>query len=832
MPQTIHPVHYQLEIDPDLAQFRFGGRVTIDVETAEEVDHVRLNALELAVWQCRAHRPEGDWQNCAFSVVPEEETLTIILPTARRGAFQLQVAYEGRINDSMAGFYRSGYQKDGRTHYIAVTQFQESSARQAFPCMDHPLYKATFDLTMTVPDGLQAIANTPIAAEKQLSDGLRQVVFERTPVMSTYLLFFGVGEFKLHRDDTDSRVRVVTLPGLGHTTEIGLSFGRQALQFCETYYGIDYPLAKMDLIAVPDFAFGAMENWGAITFRENLLLYFPGTTSAEGVERICEVIAHEIAHQWFGNLVTPADWKYLWLNESFATYFGYGVVAHTHPDWGTWDQFLHIQTGSAMVRDGLIATFPIEIPSGEHVVINSSTAPIIYNKGASMLRMIEGYIGPDRYQQGVRTYLSRHAYGCAESHDLWEAFEDASAEPITDMVQSWIGQPGYPLITAQRSGGKLALAQHRFTYLAQESDQTWMVPVVLKCWTASGKQSEQAFILKDAAAGIDLPPDVSAVKLNAGQTGFYRVQYADDENLAALGELMIEGRIPYTDRWGLQNDLFALVRAGRLPLEAYLDFLKYYAREDAYLPLVSIASNLQLAHNVVTDDMRERIRAMGRVMAERVLADIGMAPGNDEPHTRAALRNQLLWQAAAWGSTLALDFAMAAFDGLMAGQSVHPDIARSVMQVGALQNGAAALDWFKQRFMASSSEHERMNILAGLAAFDQWELMEDALTFTLESVPPRNRFMPIAAAGGNGAAVPHLWDWYQENLATLETFHPLLYERVITGVVPLGGLGKESETTTFFDAYLKDRHQFKDAAELALEHLEINARMRQANAVA
>ncbi len=827
MPDTIRPVHYQLEITPDLKRFQFAGQVTVDFEAPEEVGEVTLNILELAVWQCRV-KTDDQWQSCAFRVEPDGELLTISLDERRRGAFQIRIDYQGKINNQMAGFYRSGYEKNGVKRYIAVTQFQESSARQAFPCMDHPLYKATFDLTMTVGEGLQVLANTAIVREDNVSDGQRKVVFERTPVMSTYLVFFGVGEFEIYQDEQDPRVRVATLPGLAHTTGLGLSFGRKALQYCEAYYGIDYPLSKMDLIAVPDFAFGAMENWGAITFRENLLLHFPDTTSKEGIERICEVIAHEIAHQWFGNLVTPADWKYLGLNESFATYFGYGVVAHTHPDWGTWDQFLHSQTSSAMVRDGLIATFPIEIPGGDHVVINSSTAPIIYNKGASMLRMIEGYIGLDRYQEGVRTYLARHTYACAESHHLWEAFEDASAVRVTAMVQNWVGQPGYPLVTAERSGEKLNLSQRRFTYLSHESEQSWMIPIVLSTWTTSGQRAEQFIILDAGALTIDLPPETAAYKLNSGQSGFYRAHYADEDNLKALGDLVRNGTMASVDRWGLQNDLYALVRSCRMSLDAYLRFLPHYDKEDAYLPLVSIAANLQHAYGVVPDEERSLIKEIGMTFSERVLSMIGMAPKQEEPHTRAALRNQLLWQAAAWGSSSALDFAADAFEQMMAGKSIHPDIARSVMQVGALTKGAKAFAWFKRRFAESPSEHERMNILAGMVAFNQWELVEEALSFTLESVPPRNQFMPIAAASGNTAAAPYLWDWYQQHLKALEAFHPLLYERVITGIVPLGGLGREAEVNTFFDNYLKEQPHVKDAVELALEYLEINAALRAA----
>ncbi len=826
MSETIRPVHYHLEIVPDLQQFRFSGRVTIDFDAGADVDRVKLNLLELAVWQCRIDSNDNGWVKCAFSLDPEEEALTVLLPEVRTGRFRLQIDYDGKINDQMAGFYRSGYEHEGQKRYIAVTQFQESSARQAFPCMDHPLCKATFDMVMTVPAELQVIANTDVLSEETLSAGVKKVAFERTPLMSTYLVFFGVGEFDFFQDEIDPRVRVAALPGRAHTTGLGLEFGRKALQFCEDYYGIDYPLSKMDLIAVPDFAFGAMENWGAITFRENLLLYFPETTSAEGVERICEVIAHEIAHQWFGNLVTPADWKYLWLNESFATYFGYGVVAHAHPDWGTWDQFLHVQTSAAMVRDGLVATFPIEIPGGAHVVINSSTAPIIYSKGASMLRMIEGYIGKERYRKGVQTYLGRHTYACAESHHLWEAFEAASDVPITAMVQNWVGQPGYPLVTARRSGVTLSLAQSRFTYLPQAFEQTWMVPIVLTTWNASGQSDVQTVMLEAQSMTIDLPADTAVYKLNAGQTGFYRVLYDDGENLGALGQHVRNGVLSETDRWGLQNDLYALVRAGRIDLDVYLDFLDTYEMEAAYLPLVSIASNLQHAHGVMTGALRQRIAEIGRGLAERVLDQIGMAPEQAEPHTRAALRNQLLTQAAAWGSSRAADFAVDAFEKMMAGETVHPDIARGVMQVGALKKGAVALEWFKRRFAESPSEHERMNILAGMVAFDRWELVEAALAFTLESVPPRNRFMPIAAAGGNIAAASHLWQWYRAHLASLEAFHPLLYERVITGIVPVGGLGNEADVRAFFDEYVKVRPQLGDAVQLAVEYLQINTNLR------
>lgn len=823
---TIHPLRYAIHITPDLDQYLFKGQVTIDLEATAPAETIILNLLELAIWQCRLREGE-QWRDLAFAVDPARETLAIELPHAVSGPITLQIDYQGVINDKMGGFYRSRATIDGKTHRLAVTQFQESSARQAFPCMDHPLHKAVFDLTMTVPSHLTVIANTLPVKEEPVDEGHRRVVFGSTPKMSTYLLFFGLGPFELVQDSEDQRVRLAHLPGLGHTTGLGLEFGRKALRYCEAYYDIAYPLPKMDLIAVPDFAFGAMENWGAITFRENLLLHFPGLTSKSGVQRICEVTAHEIAHQWFGNLVTPADWKYLWLNESFATYFGFGVVAHYYPDWGIWDQFLQTETATALVRDGLRDTIAIEIPGGEHVVINSSTAPIIYNKGGSILRMVEGFIGPEAYQRGVRAYLRQHQYDCAESHHLWEAFESASAQPISAMMQSWIGQPGHPLVTAARSGDTLTLIQKRFSYLEFPGRQTWDVPLTLTAWTADGKAHTQALMMQGEKVAATLPAVTEAYKINNAQSGFYRVAYADPENLVALGHRIEKKNMDTEDRWGIENDLYALVRQGAVDLDDYLAYLTHYRDEDAFLPLTSIAGHLFQAMLTAPETRRGTVMAQGRALVRQALGRIGLRPRSGEPQTTAILRDQLLWQGTVWGLDTAVEFAREQFGLLMEGHTVHADIAKSVMQIGAWTQGAAASAFLRKRFAESPSEHERMNILAAFGAFQSWEQTCAVLDFTLTQVPPRNQFIPIVAVSSNPNALDHLWDWYQTNLERLESFHPLLYERVVTAILPCGGLGREEEVRRFAEAYIVKHPNLADAVRLALEHLEINERMRK-----
>jgi aminopeptidase N len=302
----------------------------------------------------------------------------------------------------------------------------------------------------------------------------------------------------------------------------------------------------------------------------------------------------------------------------------------------------------------------------------------------------------------------------------------------------------------------------------------------------------------------------------------------DETDLALLGMKARDGSLPYTDRWGIQNDLFAMVRSGRTGPANYLDFLDYYEEEDQYLPLVSIGGHLQYLESILPGALGERTRRIGAGMSRRVLASIGMVPGDDEPHTLAALRSQTLWQAVCWDVDTAVAFCIEQFDRMTAGRNLHPDIARSVMHAGAREKGAAALAWFKDRFAESPSEHERMNILGAMTAFTKWELIQEALDFVLEKVPPRNQFIPIAAAAGNPVAMPRMWDWYQQHLERLETFHPLLYERVITSIVPLGGLDREESVRAFFGTYVQQRPQLKDAVELSLENLEINSRLRAA----
>jgi len=770
MPE-ISPLHYHILLEPDLPAFRFSGQTTVYLKPSVPVGEIVLNICDLAVWKVE-WISQGGLLACPFQVDPEKEILRVFLAECAGEEIELRIVYEGVINDRMAGLYRSSYRTEKGIRWIAVSQFQESDARRVFPCLDHPAQKATFDVELKIDEGLEALSNGAIQSIEPLSDGRKRVCFETTPRMSTYLLFIGVGRFERLQDQQDPRVNAVTVPGMSAFAKFGLEFGKNALRYCESYFGIPYPLSKLDLIAVPDFAFGAMENWGAITFRENLLLRYPDSTSKSGLERICEVTAHEIVHQWFGNLVTPEDWRYLWLNESFATFFAYAVVDELHPGWKIWDRFIGGQTAEALERDGLKETFAIEIPGGEHVVINSSTAPIIYSKGGSVLRQILGFIGPDAFQKGLNRYLNSHAYGSTASRDLWEALEAAADQPITRMMRDWIGQPGHPFVEVHRRGNILRLHQGRFSYLEGAPDATWLLPVNIRLFGPGEAETTIQVVMEGADLSVPIDEGVQAYKINEGQSGFYRVQYRDEENLVRLGLHIRDQRLSATDRWGLASDLEALLRAGRIDLDRYLRFLEYYKDEDRLLPAAQVIQSLHRLFIVAPASCQEQIRKTACPFLQRLLADIGYAPAAEETHSRTILREHCLWPAAVMGLQEVENFGKKRFKEVEAGQRIDPDIFKSLLQLGAWTWGSRALSWFMARLSATGSEHERMTIATAMGSFREKKAVDAALQAVLDTIPDRNKFIPVVAMASNPDAIAHLWPWYTENLPAIMAYPP------------------------------------------------------------
>src|SRR6056297_3884 len=825
---SIRPMLYRIEIAPDFARSDFTGRVNIHLYSEKRVREVDLNGVDLAIRRCALIKGEGPI-SCPFKIHPTDEMLTVSLPEPMDAEIELQIDYYGEINRSMAGFYRSEYAVDGERHPIAVTQFQESDARRAIPCMDHPMYKGNYEVTLIIDPEMTGISNMPVRDQKTLKNGRKRLTFKQSPKMSSYLLFFGVGNFHCRTGADDERARIAYLPGKDDASAYGLQVGEKALAYCEAYFGIPYPLPKLDLIGVPDFAFGAMENWGAITFRENLLLYDPEITSGEAQERICEVISHEIVHQWFGNLVTPSDWKYLWLNESFATYFGFSVVAHYHPDWQIWDVFLASETAPALARDGLTDTSAIEIPGGSHIVINSSTAPIIYSKGGSVLRQIEGYLGPGVFQSGLNYYLNHHAYDCTTSQDMWLCLEKVSGRPISRMMLAWVSTPGHPLVTANRCDDRLILHQKRFTYLDSDSDAVWPIPLLIRIFDAQGNSRVITEMMDTPEMAIDIDPDAAAYKVNDQQTGFYRVVYDDPVNFDALCRLIRRKKLSRIDRWGIENDAYSMVKARQYKVDQYLRLLDEYAAEDSPLVLSALFDHLFELFLLLNPPVRNKISDKARNWLNETINRMGILPEGDEPHGIHRLRSQVLRLAAFLDVQEIVAAGSKQFKRLISGEKLHPDLRRPIMQIGACAEGEAAYEWLRREMAASaSSEQEKINLLTAMGCFKDTEQIEKALDYILTHTPDRNKFVPVAQMAVNPYAIPLMWDWYTQNCRYLKKIHPLIHERIIGAIVPICGLYPTASVEAFFDSHFKETETTAPVIRMALEKLEINRRLRNA----
>jgi tricorn protease interacting factor F2/3 len=512
---------YDLFVDLDFQGLKFKGSVGVTLNAERDVE---LNSVGLDV-----RRICSKDTNLQFNI--EDGNLKI-----NTGQFTglLQVDFEGRIPDALAGIYRAAYD---HTHII-TTHFEAAQARRMFPCLDRPDAKAEFKLSVRIDRELEAISNMPIEDQKQDGDK-KTVTFRTTPRMSTYLLYLGVGRFQTITSETgETEVIVATTPGKANLGRFAEAEARKALEFFNSYYKIPYALPKVHLIAVPEFPMGAMENWGAITFREILLLINENTSSRIKM-RAAMAIAHELAHQWFGDLVTMKWWDDIWLNESFATYMAYKAVDHAHPEWRIWENFFNGEPrvesqAGAMERDSLRNTHPIHVQVTSPDEIEQIFDEISYGKGAHVLRMIDGYVGEESFREGVRRYLTSHAYSNARSDDLWSAIEEASGKPVRKIMSAWIRQPGFPIITPRLEDGALYLMQNRMSISEKPEMALWPVPLIIE---VNGARTTLLMESREARIKIDA---LKTLRINPDRTGFYAVN-AKHVNVVAQNLKVVAG---------------------------------------------------------------------------------------------------------------------------------------------------------------------------------------------------------------------------------------------------------------------------------------------------
>ena len=519
------------------------------------------------------------------------------------GEWRLKLTFSGVLNDKLRGFYRSSYKDQaGATRTLVATQFEATDARRAFPCWDEPAFKAVFSSTIVIAPELQVVSNTAIADER-IENGKKVVRFIDTIPMSTYLVAYIVGNLEATAPTmiVKTPLRVWTVPEKQRLTAFGQTIGAFSLAYYEEYYGRQYPGGKLDLIAIPDFAAGAMENLGAITFRETALLVDEATATHAERERVADVVAHENAHMWFGDLVTMSWWNGLWLNEAFATFMEMLAVDAWKPEWQRWTTF-GVSRSSALSVDGLRSTRPIEFPVEAPKDADAMFDVLTYEKGASVLRMLEQYIGPTVFRDGVRRYLDRHAFGNTETADLCAPLGEASELPIPDVMDGWIFHPGYPLIDVEKTAeDRVVLRQRRFLYLGDEpglaEEPVWRTPVQLRFLQGGAGRPEQTLLSGEEAVTFEME-HADAVLVNAGGHGFYRVRYAPDLLAPLLSRL---DRLEAIERFNLVNDAWAAVLADLTPIKEFLDLTTHFRGERDKNVWSVIVGAFQTLNRIVDD---------------------------------------------------------------------------------------------------------------------------------------------------------------------------------------------------------------------------------------
>jgi len=766
LPVNVRPSRYQIWLQPNFTDFSFAGEETIEVEVVEPTSQIQLNSVEIDIQSATLSQGGNSHPASEISFDTKLETATLNFDESiPAGAASLKLIFSGELNDKLRGFYRSQYAgPDGETRYLAATQFEATDARRAFPCWDEPAQKARFQVTLVVPDHLVALSNTTVAEEKPAGSGLKSVRFAESPVMSTYLLAFIVGDLTHIEQEAanNTRVSVWTTAGKEEQGRFALETSAKLLSFFNDYFGIPYPLEKLDHIAIPDFAAGAMENWGCITYRETALLVDPDNSSAGTRQRVAEVVAHEMAHMWFGDLVTMQWWDDLWLNESFASWMGTKAVDWAFPEWEMWTQFVNMDTNRALSLDGLKNSHPIEQEVKDPAEVSQLFDAISYSKGASVIRMLEQFLSPETFREGLRQYISANQYQNARTEDLWAALENVSQQPVTSIMGTWTGQMGYPMLrVAAQSGSvgrELVLSQERFLYDRNPEeapeDTVWQIPVGLAQGGAAQTISPAiSIVMSERQSRIPLPgPGTDQwFKVNPLQTGFFRVNYSP-EDWERLLPVISSLELPATDRLGLQNDAYALSRAGILPVSQFLTVAAVYQNEDDASVWSDLASNLRDVENLIANQpYYQPYRSFARNLFRSAATRIGWDARPGEGHLDALLRSTVLSQAGSYGDTEVLEEARGRFSRyLQDPASLHPDLRGLVYSLAAQTGDRDTYEQIWDLAKKTELQEEHIRLLLSLARFASPDLLQETLDRSLtDDVRSQDTITVVTAVAGN-----------------------------------------------------------------------------------
>ena len=785
LPKEVIPTEYSVRIVPDVDKLTFAGTETVKLKVRGAVLRLVLNALELKI---EAASLDGrELPASAIKTDTKSELLTLALPSELpAGDHTLTLRFAGKINEQGQGLFYMRYREQGTgaRKIMLGSQFEATDARRFFPCWDEPLFRARFQLTAVVPENWLAVSNMPVESEKKIAGG-KEVRFAATPPMSSYLNVFVAGELDfIESRSGPTQLRVITTKGKAEMGRYALEASAQILQYYNDYFGVAYPLPKLDQIALPGGFGGAMENWGGITYYESKLLFDPKSSSAETKQDIYEVLAHEMAHQWFGDLVTMAWWDNLWLNEGFASWMGSKCTAHFNPQWEVWlrrefprdpSRRVGIAKEAAMEGDARSTTHPIQQPVATEAEANSAFDDITYKKGQSFLRMLESFLGEDVFREGIRRYMATHTYSNTTTTDLWNALSEASGKPVGEIAAGWTEQPGFSVVKVKREqGSNVSLTQERFTVnFTNAPPLKWKIPltyaVVGLPAEASAKAGETpvTLLMTRKLDSIHNIPANRALKLNLNGAGNYRVEYDEASWKLLLGALK---NLSVEDRVNLLSDTWALVQANRAPIALYFELVEKLPASTELAEREQIIHVLDFINRLLSGSSeQEEFQRYARSLLRPTFDAVGWEAKPGKQPARANLRASLITALGNLNDPKIVASCRERFKGYLANpESLAPDLRAAVFSVVGRYADESTWNELHQLGLKTTSIEEKQNYYDALAGAIDSKLAKKSLPIALTDELPTSRAVFLVLRVARESGHPDIaWDFSRANMKTL-----------------------------------------------------------------